>query len=161
MQMYVFSSSLDLWSGRGCKVAPSSNDSYTECHCYHLTNFAILTDIFDVMVSDINQIYTVSCIFTGIARPPSCTIQNQYFLFSCQYIANSFPVDKYHFFPCRVTCRLATRLLYQYCHTLVEFWPWLGAQQLSSSFNSSSINLITKEIIIKVMKFIFYYTVNF
>ncbi len=50
MLHFFSSSAADLWSSRGCEVT-FSNDTHTACQCYHLTNFAILTDMFDVMVS--------------------------------------------------------------------------------------------------------------
>ena len=39
------------WLKNGCRRSESeSNDSVTVCYCDHLTNFAVLMDIYDIEV---------------------------------------------------------------------------------------------------------------
>ena len=39
----------DAWEGEGC-YAVEVNETHTTCHCFHLTNFALLIDIHNVLL---------------------------------------------------------------------------------------------------------------
>ena len=45
-----------FWSTRGCKTL-SSNQTHTECLCTHLTNFAILMDVYGVELDEQHELY--------------------------------------------------------------------------------------------------------
>lgn len=40
------------WKATGCEVY-ASNETHTTCHCYHLTNFAVIMDVHGVQVKNI------------------------------------------------------------------------------------------------------------
>ena len=43
----------DAWEGSGC-YAVDVNATHTTCHCFHLTNFALLIDIHNVRTYNLN-----------------------------------------------------------------------------------------------------------
>ena len=68
---FNFRTSENRWLNSGCRRSEyESNDSYTVCYCDHLTNFAVLMDIYGIEV----WLHSHSCIYpkyfdtTGLDR---------------------------------------------------------------------------------------------
>ncbi len=105
----------------------ATNDTHTVCHCYHLTNFAILTDMFDVVVSLFAE--KTPIISTWTVQIDSKENREKKMLFLCQDEMASghkaaLSVLSYVGGVLSVICCAASIIIFQffgYCHLLIHW----------------------------------------